>query len=673
MLSRYCNFLGHVSGVVTRCRNIITLTRKHPIEAPSREWDAGIIPKLKVEQQIYEVTVKDEVDHTLEVLLTSDVPGLGTTGTVVKIHRNRFWRYLYPLQLAELPTKDRVKYFRSLSKNSGRPILCGDAYESEQRLRNMTLYIPMNPAVDWQLNPKHVKIAFRRYGFVVDEESITLPSQPVTRNSSASPFTISVKIDHVVDVPVSCRIFLYQKLDNFTCTQPPTDAVDLSPSNQAALVHFDRYYTQSYGPIAWCAMRVALLSPPTKVAVLNRAFETFTDENEDYARRGRLDLVKTLSGYQSLLSQSGSTATSNTDLDEEATVADEPAAPHSPRQFIGRADNSIPETVNLTEFVPVTEFIGESEIFTRECDRDVAFVPTDLRTNTNCGTRWELVDEDWNLPDALRVKCPKYGKLGGYHKPTFANGQFDFYPIDLGSVLVVLALNLNPGDTLLDLCAAPGGKTVTALQTLKPRRLVCVDNSLSRLQRLQHVLNTHGLVDAPSGPKVDVVHESSFNNFIKSALPVEERLFDKVLVDVPCSSDRHALTSDEGSLFSRGKSKARANLPELQSMLLRRGMSFCRVGGSVVYSTCTLSPAQNQAVIELCLDRVNSSENGARFALSNVFPLIRWFELAQRDLGLRLVPVFASQSATEPVGMLVAPVLSANYGPTFICKLKRIC
>ncbi|TGZ69888.1 hypothetical protein CRM22_003479 [Opisthorchis felineus] len=450
-------------------------------------------------------------------------------------------------------------------------------------------------------------------------------------------------------------------------------AVDLSPSNQAALIHFDRYYTQSYGPIAWCAMRVALLSPPTKVAVLNRACETFTEGNEDYARRGRLDLVKTLSGYQSLMSQSGSTATSNTDLDEKATVADKPVSPHSPRQFIGRADNSIPETVNLTEFVPVTEFIGESEIFTRECDRDVAFVPTDLRTNATSGTLWDLVDEDWNLPDALRVKCPKYGKLGGYHKPTFVNGQFDFYPIDLGSVLVVLALNLNPGDTLLDLCSAPGGKAVTALQTLKPRRLVCVDNSLSRLQRLQHVLSTHGLVDAPSGPTVDVLHESGFHNFIKSTLPVEERLFDKVLVDVPCSSDRHALTSDEGSLFSKGKSKTRANLPELQSMLLRRGMSFCRVGGSVVYSTCTLSPAQNQAVIELCLDRVNSAENGARFALSNVFPLIRWFELAQRDLGLSLLPVFAGQSATQPVGMLVAPVLSANYGPTFICKLKRVC
>ncbi|OON19451.1 hypothetical protein X801_04682 [Opisthorchis viverrini] len=316
-----------------------------------------MIPKLKVEQQIYEVTVKDEVDHTLEVLLTSDVPGLGATGTVVKIHRNRFWRYLYPLQLAELPTEDRVKYFRSLSK--------GTLKLSRRWLSSKKTY--------------GLKEAFR--------------------------------IERAEDSPMQYK------------------AVDLSPSNQAALAHFDRYYTQSYGPVAWCAMRVALLSPPTKVAVLNRAFETFTDGNEDYARRDRLDLVKTLSGYQSLLSQSGSTVTSNTDLDEEATVADELAVPHSPRQFIGRGGNPIPETANLNEFVPVTEFIGESEIFTRECDRDVAFALTDLRTNAASGARWDLVDEDWNLPDALRVKCPKHGKLGGYHKPTFVNGQFGKPPV----------------------------------------------------------------------------------------------------------------------------------------------------------------------------------------------------------------------------------------------------
>lgn len=63
--------------------------------------------------------------------------------------------------------------------------------------------------------------------------------------------------------------------------------------------------------------------------------------------------------------------------------------------------------------------------------------------------------------------------------------------MDGGSILPVLALDLKPGDTMLDMCAAPGGKSLVALQTLYPRVLVCNDVKLSRLNDLDGVMHEY--------------------------------------------------------------------------------------------------------------------------------------------------------------------------------------
>lgn len=65
----------------------------------------------------------------------------------------------------------------------------------------------------------------------------------------------------------------------------------------------------------------------------------------------------------------------------------------------------------------------------------------------------------------------------------------DYYVLDGASVLPVLSLDLQPGDTLLDMCAAPGGKTLTALQTLKPRLIIANDLQESRINRINKFIN----------------------------------------------------------------------------------------------------------------------------------------------------------------------------------------
>merc|ERR1712098_896917 len=76
---------------------------------------------------------------------------------------------------------------------------------------------------------------------------------------------------------------------------------------------------------------------------------------------------------------------------------------------------------------------------------------------------------------------------------------------------------------------------------------------------------------------------------------------DRVLVDAPCYSDRHSVTSDEGNVFVKTEIKNRLRMPEKQSELLKNGLKHLAPGWSLVYSTCTLSPVQNDGVVNKVL------------------------------------------------------------------------
>ncbi|CAH8869149.1 unnamed protein product [Trichobilharzia szidati] len=221
MLAKYVGIFKFLEPI--GLRYAVTLTKKYPIKTPSLLLAEHLLPKLTPNDLVYE-EVKPEVEESpcIKVLLTEDVPGLGSIGTVTSVHRNRFWRYLYIKGLAELPTEGRIAEMK-LKQKERSPILCGESYILQQHLMNMTLYIPMNPSREWTLNKTHVKVAFRKYGIIMNEDCISLPKQQVTLKNATSPFKVSINIENIVNVHVVCRIFLYQKMDQSTCTQPPTN------------------------------------------------------------------------------------------------------------------------------------------------------------------------------------------------------------------------------------------------------------------------------------------------------------------------------------------------------------------------------------------------------------------------------------------------------------------
>jgi 16S rRNA (cytosine967-C5)-methyltransferase len=148
------------------------------------------------------------------------------------------------------------------------------------------------------------------------------------------------------------------------------------------------------------------------------------------------------------------------------------------------------------------------------------------------------------------------------------------WPQSRGSQLAGLVVGSQDGERVLDLCAAPGGKTsqlrgdVTAVE-IDPNRASELRANLATMHRTN----------------VTVVEADG------TALPPDLHGFDRALVDAPCSG--------LGVLAQRPDLRWRATpLPELQLALLRSAAERVRPGGSIVYSACTINADENEAVVE---------------------------------------------------------------------------
>jgi len=153
--------------------------------------------------------------------------------------------------------------------------------------------------------------------------------------------------------------------------------------------------------------------------------------------------------------------------------------------------------------------------------------------------------------------------------------------------LPALALDPRPGERILDLCAAPGGKTVHLAELMEDRGpLVAVDPKEKRIRGL--LANVYRL----GHPNVLVIAADG------RRLPTVAR-FDRVLVDAPCSAEG-TLRKQRGRLMERDEGFV-TYVTSLQEALLRRAVALTRPGGLIVYSTCTFAPEENEAIVDRVL------------------------------------------------------------------------
>jgi 16S rRNA (cytosine967-C5)-methyltransferase len=205
-----------------------------------------------------------------------------------------------------------------------------------------------------------------------------------------------------------------------------------------------------------------------------------------------------------------------------------------------------------------------------------------LRANTLVTTRDELAaalpvpstpagDE---LPEGLVVE----GRFDAHAHELWRDGAY--VAQSRASMLVARVLGLQPGERVLDLCAAPGGKTTHVAALMENRgEIVAVERHPGRAGALRRTCERVRATNV----EVSVADAARF----ETAEP-----FDRVLVDPPCSG----LGTLQGHPDLRWRSSPEAieQLAETQAAILRAGVAALRPGGTLVYSTCTLSPRENE-------------------------------------------------------------------------------
>ena len=188
-----------------------------------------------------------------------------------------------------------------------------------------------------------------------------------------------------------------------------------------------------------------------------------------------------------------------------------------------------------------------------------------------------------------------YGTIPFNRSPEFQQGLFIVQ--DEASALVGYVVNPRPGERVIDMCAAPGGKTTHLGELMQNRgSIVALDVSKPRLDRLIWQCQRMGIrivepriLDARKAPEV-----------------YGENTFDRVLLDAPCTSSgtirknpeiRWLLKEEEIPEYSR-----------LQKELLEAAIRLAKPGGIIVYATCSVFPEENEMVLKEVLDRESSVE-----------------------------------------------------------------
>ena len=216
--------------------------------------------------------------------------------------------------------------------------------------------------------------------------------------------------------------------------------------------------------------------------------------------------------------------------------------------------------------------------------------------------------------------------------------EFQDYALDEASLLPAQAMDVQPGERVADFCSAPGGKLLAMLFAVEGQAdFVAGDLSPARLTRLKAIL--HDCVPSDVLARVDLRRGDACLWARK-----EPESFDKILVDAPCSGERHLLESPKE--LERWSKKGSERLAIRQHALLCAAVDACKPGGRIVYSTCSVSPIENDGVIEKLLTKGRKGQ----------------VEVQRRSFEFG-----------EPTshGWLAAPDTCAGRGPIYVAILKR--
>ncbi len=170
-----------------------------------------------------------------------------------------------------------------------------------------------------------------------------------------------------------------------------------------------------------------------------------------------------------------------------------------------------------------------------------------------------------------------------------------FYIQEGGSMVPPVILAPHPHHVVLDLCAAPGSKTTQIAQMMNNEgALIANDRSFRRLTSLGHNIQVCGVINT--------ITLCQDGRHLSTRIPL---LFDRILVDAPCTASGHLRS--KSPQYQIPNLQRILGIQTVQKGLLTTAFQLLKPGGQLVYSTCSLHPEENEAVIDHLLGDFSSA------------------------------------------------------------------
>jgi len=188
-----------------------------------------------------------------------------------------------------------------------------------------------------------------------------------------------------------------------------------------------------------------------------------------------------------------------------------------------------------------------------------------------------------------------------------------YYSQEVASMIPPIVLDPQPGELILDMCAAPGSKTTQIAMHMENKGCVIAnDIDLQRISALAENLQRQGVINA-----IVTKHGGTFFGKFKDT-------FDRVLLDAPCSGTGAIRKSYKTLEIWNPKTIKR--LSKLQKSLILSAFDSVKPGGVLVYSTCSVEPEENEAVVNFLLEkRENAKVEKVKLpGLNRSEPFVEW-------------------------------------------------
>jgi tRNA (cytosine49-C5)-methyltransferase len=205
--------------------------------------------------------------------------------------------------------------------------------------------------------------------------------------------------------------------------------------------------------------------------------------------------------------------------------------------------------------------------------------------------KWNVQQPFSSFPEIMLVKQDLLpGELGNAIEHLLGY----YYIQEISSMLSVLALDPQPGELILDLFASPGSKTTQIAARMENQgTLIANDLKIDRLRILVTNLEKCGVTNAIVSRKDGI---SLCSRLSKSTFPK----FDRILLDVPCSGEGTLRSSPKTFLI--WNQKVIGKLSRQQKKFISFALKLLKKGGTLVYSTCTHAPEENEEIISYALE-----------------------------------------------------------------------